>query len=235
MIEPPPWRELPPLHRASAPQYQRLPGRAGSFPGSPTPDLAGRGRALGLRRKCSECGCDMPRNAPVWQVFTTGIPHATYPGLVTRTSPSPMHESCALYTTLTCPFLRYETSRSRPKETNRGAGAIVGFHQYGVFLTCNCPGGDCMATRMWVYDWAYFDVAEGHSYRSWKDNLELYEAAVAADAEVIDTSTRLSWSDSSADAESLLGATIADLLALKRLRANASTEIDGHTYRLAVL
>lgn len=229
-IAPPPWRDLPPMHNARATQYQSLTGRAASFPGKPTPDLRRHG-ALGMRRKCAECGCDL--GPTVYQVFTSSpefTSHSVLPGGLYTCAGAPMHKGCALYATLVCPFLRYPTSRSRPRNAHRGGGEIVGFRNYGVFLACGCPG--CVWSKLGIFDFGYFDVVERHPYRSGKDNVAAYEQAVADEA--VDTSTRFYWSDSPADERWLKECRQADRAALRTMQGT-STVVGGHAYPIAVV
>lgn len=72
-------------------------------------------------------------------------------------------------------------------ETPRGGDAFVaGFKRYGVAYFTEPPQGDDALEQ-----WGYVGLTETLPFETWRDVLPLYEAAVDADAERIDTSSRL--------------------------------------------
>jgi hypothetical protein len=106
---------------------------------------------------------------------------------------------------------------------------IVGFRWHGIALFTE--------PNIWetLDSWGYCDVAERIPYGTWKDLLPLHDAAVAADAEKIDTSPRLYWTGSPADAWRLSECSRADEMRVKMLRHSAFTWVGGYLYRLALL
>jgi hypothetical protein len=189
--------------------------------------------ALGLRRACSMCGYAMPAGHPVYNVFTTSPQqhlHAEYDGGVfTHPSPGPMHASCAAYSTMACPFLKYRQSRRRSaRQVMRGKAEIVGFGNYGlVFFTEPNRRGE-------LRNWAYFGQCEGIPYVSWKDVAAMYDEMVAADAKIIDTKLRLYWTNSAPDRARLMQCARIDHVRLLQLRGSIRN-VNGYAYRLAVL
>ncbi|WP_157901033.1 hypothetical protein [Mycobacterium terramassiliense] len=190
--------------------------------------------ALGLRRACSMCGYPMPRGKPVYHVFTTSpqqhLHSAHGGGVVTHPSPGPMHRSCAAYSTASCPFLKYRQSRRRSaRHVTRGDAEIVGFENFGmVFFAEPTRRGD-------LREWGYLGQCEGVPYASWKDMARMYDAMIAADAKVIDTSKpRLYWTDSDLDRGRLMECARIDRVRLLQLRGSIPAVV-GNGYRMALL
>lgn len=88
---------------------------------------------------------------------------------------------------------------------------------------------------MGIFDWGYFGHRDHHRYKSWKDNLDLYEDALAEDAKVIDPATRLYYSESPADIERLRNDYFIDQMLIRTLRPTARTMVGGYAYQLVVL
>lgn len=65
--------------------------------------------------------------------------------------------------------------------------------------------------------------------------LPVYEDIVAADAEIVDVSTRMYWSDSLEDVRRLSALFLPDRDTVRQLEANASTVVSGHIYQVAEL
>jgi hypothetical protein len=240
IVEPPWTVDLPRLGpgpgNERSPSWRQLPGAAGAYPGATT-NHDTRAIALGLRRRCWACGCALRQNRPVYNVMNYSpdgaVPWERHPGDVfANSAPGPLHKSCAYFTCLVCPFLLYPTSRARAEHKagdRRGDAEIIGFHKYGRAYYDK-------KTRWGTLDlWGYCDVAERIPFVTWKDLLPFYDQVVAADAEVIDTSTRLYWSDSPTDTYRLRECSRADELKLKMLRGSAFTRTNGYWYRLALL
>jgi hypothetical protein len=77
-----------------------------------------------------------------------------------------------------------------------------------------------------------FAVANGHDGCHDRHS---YEEVVAADANAIDISTQLYWTDSPGDVLRLGDCERLDAWRLATLRKTACTWVNGHCYRLAVL
>jgi hypothetical protein len=206
-VREPPW--LADLPRASTDTPGcPLRGRARSknLPGTATTESNlsldyGRALTLGLLRRCSICGCALGRIAYSIATQEIGTPRNAWRDLdgvaVTRWQPGPMHPSCAAWTVQICPFLRYEHARYRfdphEKGTRRGAAAIIGFRSYG--YTPEPADRDPRSD----WGWAYFDPSETISFADSSKTIgPLYDAVIAADAQVIDMATRLYWADDTA-------------------------------------
>ena len=188
----------------------------------------------------------MPADSPVYNVAYgldnsyAGTPESLlceYPGgLFTSPDPGPMHRSCAVYSTLVCPFMKYETSRHRIPEYKggtRGEAGIFGFRQYGVAFFTEPVNRGLGATTLRA--WGYLDPVERAPFASWKETLPLYGGALADDAKVIDTSTRWDWSDSPAHERHLKEIARHDEAQLRLLRMRAMRCVNGYWYRLAML
>ncbi|MGA9490599.1 MAG: hypothetical protein WBV80_10160 [Mycobacterium sp.] len=152
-------------------------------------------------------------------------------GVYTTWIPGPMHKSCALYSALVCPFFKYPTSRERRPDAHglRGEAAVLVFNGYGEAYFPE-------PTRFGTYvEFAYSELVERIPFGRSRDLLPLYDAAVAEDAEVIDTSTRLYWGGSPADQQRLRECKeVDDVYLLDKLRLDfplAAARIDrsgGH-------
>lgn len=122
VISAPPWlADLPPMANAQAESNRNLPGPAGFFPGWPGADMH-RSVPLGLRRKCCFCGCDIPRDTPLFHiVWNKPRPEeypVEYPGGLFTIPAGLGHESCLTFSVLVCPHLH---------KSSRGDAAIVGW------------------------------------------------------------------------------------------------------------
>jgi hypothetical protein len=189
----PPWTAgLPRLRlRPERPRrYECLPTPAMAYTGDTTRDWR-RALVLGLRRRCSICGCAL--GAPVYSVlmeFPQDSWLARPDGIWLSTRhPGAMHRSCAFFSALVCPILRHAKSRTRLQtqmtQYRRGRAAIVGFTDYRAL-----PLNDGLSLGV-----LYRDLAEFIEFDSAAELVPLYNDVVAADAPVIDQSTRLYWRD----------------------------------------
>lgn len=219
--------------------HARLPNIATSFPNDSSGDVR-RSRALGLRCRCSMCGCAMRDR--FYNVFyyspedDTGQGGAHPGGFFTSQIPGPMHRACALYSVLVCPFLHYASSRTHNQtpKCRRGDASIVGFQQYGVAYF-----GSGVSFHRWTdiapqTMWAYANRCEHIQYGSFKEVLPLYDEAVAADARSIDVTTRLHWSGSPAHSLHLSQCAQQDQALLANLRSGAFTP-QGCEFRVSLL
>jgi hypothetical protein len=149
-----------------------------------------------------------------------------------------MHKSCAIYAAHVCPYLKYKSSRLQfykwpgSEAENRGDAAILGFNRYGIAYYTEAPPCNGRKHR---YSFGYYAQAERTPYDSFRDLLPLYEAAIAADAKVIDTSTRLYWTESAADLQRLKACEKQDNYTIASKKAGALINVNGHMYRLALL
>jgi hypothetical protein len=104
-------------------------------------------------------------------------------GVFAGTAVSPQHASCAIFSAIGCPFLRYGRSRARRSGAVRGGMIIVGFRQFGVRFIDSKHAG-----------YGYVEPADVIPCDGGpRDLLGFYEAAVEADT--VDTTSRLYWSD----------------------------------------
>jgi hypothetical protein len=233
----PPWMaDFPPMFNSGP--YRQLPNPATAGRYVSTAGLLGAstGGALGLRRRCSMCGCAMPLGRPVFHVFNSspgdvGGWSERPGGVLAVNHPGPMHKSCAFYATLVCPFLKYGKSQrryDRGRPSRGGGAAIVGFDHFGIIFDVQ-PKPQAYNED---WEWALGGEVERIGYRSWEDVLPLYEGVVAA--EVIDTSTRLYWRlDDLNDCQWLKGNLVRDDQKLRGLRKSAAPL--GDDWLLAVL
>lgn len=227
-IPEPEWVQALPRMAAHGKRFAHLPIPAQCYPCPVTPDPARR-LALGLRRRCAICGTKLG-TGPVYNIWNSGedLSWEKHPGGVfTNHSPGPMHKSCAVFSALSCPYLRHPTSRAR-KTTPRGEAAVMGFHQYGIafFTEPTTPFG-----TLWL--WGYTGPAEHTPFVSARELLPAYDQAICADAQVIDLPSRLYWL---ADNDPRLKACAqSDEVRLKMLRPGALTSVGGYLYRLALL
>ena len=242
LVAEPPWTvQLPrvstvtpecPLRGLS--RYRGIPVAATCYAGQIGTDM-GRALELGLRRRCSLCGCGLGRVVYNVQTQETGSPWKMWqygPGVAIGAPPGPMHASCAAYLALMCPFLRYERGWHRfntehtDGSTRRGAGAIVGFASYGYAPkgtgTFNPRNNFCR----WA--WAYFDPAEriGLPHNAAHVVGPIYDAVIAADARHVNTASRLYWLD---DDTAPTRSRMAEMVSLV-CSAASSVTIGAHTY-----
>lgn len=207
-------------------RHRRLPSIPASFPGETAGDPV-RALALALRRRCAICGCSLPLGS-VWQVWNSSRGE-DWPGGVYMSRLGPVHQSCAVYSAMVCPWLQYPTSQTRydPEsgKTKRGEAAIVQFGRYGIFF----GNGGTRAT----WSIGHYDLAEYAPFGASTELESLYTEAVSADVKVIDLSSRLYWG--AGDTGRLLECARSDQLSLSRLRASAFTQVNGYNYRLALL
>lgn len=221
----------PTFHRPAS--LQRLPNAAASLPGD-TSTCPDRALALAFRRRCPVCGCHMAAGREVFNVFHASAgnrpvgEHAG--GLFTISAPGPMHASCAVYSVLVCPFLKHPTSRGRHRDAVRGVAAVVAFGKFGVafYDAAQPPWG-----RLWRF--AHWQQSGAIPFQTHKDLMSMYDGLIAADAEVIDTATRLFWSDNPTDTAHLSECARADEARLQELRADASVQVGGYGYKLVPL
>lgn len=218
--------------------YQQLPAIPASKPHTTTGDDV-NAMLLAFRRHCSICGCSLPKGAPVWHVCHIeeggegGPGWYEYPGgLFASWIPGPMHKSCALYSIQVCPFLFYPNAKRKhateaPKPT-RGPAAIVSFWRYGILFTEEVTGWGCD----WLY--AYWEQVDGIPFGASKELLPLYLASLVEDAKVINTATRIYWSDSDIDRawrKQARDTAASNLKAMTR----SSEVVGGHAYNLHAL
>lgn len=231
----PPWtRDLPRLERDG---FQRLPSPASSFDSRTYPDPV-RSLALGVRRRCSLCGCSIPDLA--WHVLCeTPAEHhwELHPGGV-YTSPGegPFHQSCAIFTAASCPFLRHKTSRRKntiPLGSVRGDAAIVAFRRYGLAFFSKPWPDDWQRRPGFSPLWAYVEPVDTTRYATPKDLASHYYRALSDDAKIIDESTRVYFSH--ADNARLSECARRDNLVVAAMKVNSFTWVGGHGYRLALL
>lgn len=217
-------------------RYQRLPLLASTAPATAAHNSP-RSFALAFRRRCLLCGCAVPEGH-YWRVLYYSLQErgpVEHPGGVTTAiTPGPiMHKSCAVYAALVCPFLRYPTSR-RPslRHVTRGDIEIARYRSYGIAFFGPPAAAPYTDETPWNSEdrWAYVDHIETIRFETWRDLLPLYEQAVAADAKIIDMSTRLFWADGDRRLDRYIHW---DNIQLARLRATAPTQPGG--YRLALL
>jgi hypothetical protein len=204
IVEPPWMADLPRLGAGRGfprpRHFQQLPHLPVSFPGDSTGDPV-RAWALALRRRCSVCGCTM--RGPVY-AFDYGAPTARRVselrgGIFTSRLPGPAHRSCAIYSALVCPFFKYPTSRRHHGGSQaRGDAVILAFSGCG-----SAYFAEHTETEWGPYSFAYSELVERIEFGASKELRPLYEAAVAADAKVIDISTRLYWGGGLADQQRL--------------------------------
>lgn len=99
----------------------------------------------------------------------------------------PAHLSCILYSTYACPYLSKPTARlgkgTMYPNTGRGDhAAVLGFRTWGVLEL------EHQAPLI-----AFLDLVEDHAYTAPEDLVDLYEAAVAADAETLNSAPLNYW------------------------------------------
>lgn len=216
-VPPPPWvADLPYATTATPECPAKGHGRGARVPviaasASPGNQFSfGRGLTLGLRRRCAICGCALTPGRNVYNVDAEvteatvdgrAMPPSDYdwceelPGgiHVFRYTPGSAHASCIAYATLVCPWLRYQEARHRftgEVRGKRGYAEILGFRSYGYIP--EPPGGNPLED----WGWAYFDCVERIPIGNAGNVIgPIYDQVVAADAQVIDTSTRLYWRD----------------------------------------
>jgi hypothetical protein len=142
-----------------------------------------------------------------------------------------MHRSCALYSAISCPWLKSSRSRGRRSDVVRSDDMIIrGLARHGAVFTDAGPLLDTFsanAAPLLVY--GYVDPVEVIPCGSWRDLLPAYEAAVAAES--IDTATRLHWGPD--DDDRLADCARADETTLTRLLEAAVPFVPGQ--RLALL
>jgi hypothetical protein len=157
--------------------------------------------------------------------FDYGLPTARrvseWPGGVfTSRPPGPAHKSCAIYSALVCPFFKYATSRRHHGGSEaRGDGVLLAFAGCGsAYFAEPLEGGA-------NYAFAYTELEQRIHFEASRDLVALYDDAIALDAKVIDTSTRLYWSDSPADRQRLMECKQADNVTINlRHQAHAAAE-----------
>jgi len=196
-----------------------------SFPGDSTGDPV-RAWALALRRRCAVCGCTI--RGPFYS-YDYGVAAARrvseWPGGVfTSRGPGPTHRSCAMYSALVCPFFKYPTSRRHNRGSEaRGDAVILAFAGFG-----SAYFAELTETEWGPYLFAYSELVERIEFGASKVLRPLYEAAVAADAKVIDVSTRLYWGSVPADQQRLMECRQADNVTINlRHQAHAAARIAG--------
>lgn len=231
-VKEPPWiAELPRLRNQPVPSWNDMPAPAAVVPGYPHNDRT-RSLALTLRRRCGTCGCKLGKT--VYTVFFRPPGYADrqpeWPGgLFTSVPMGPSHQSCAVYGSLICPLLHNEASRSRYRNFTRGTAEIRAFRGYGVAAFPAAGYGNI----------AYYEqVGQSISFGPCKELLPVYEEAVAADAEFIDTDSRLYWDDSYADENRLLQCALEDEARIAAAPARSRVYVDGvfggHMYPIAL-
>lgn len=203
-VEPPPWlAKIPPLGPELAPGIPRgkkrrgLPGLAQSWPGATAVDQR-RARFLAESRHCSLCGCAIAPG-PIYNMHVSRLCGSTSKdGTYTTGTPGPQHRSCAIYSAIKCPYLRYEESRGRFGGTTRQMAAVVGFQRYETF-----SDGTIFDMRLGqlvpMVMFRHLQPVEVIRYGRGDELLSIYPQAVEADARRIDMARQLYWTDSPSD------------------------------------
>jgi hypothetical protein len=205
---PAPWiADLPVDHRGFP-----VPAEAGWENGEPILSKVGTERkiALAMRRACAVCGYAMPAGSTVYRAFSQA--DAAHMRQFEREQShdlgGPLHLSCILYSAMACPYLRERTSRLGkdsmigPGERRGTRAAVMGFKDFGVLIYA--APHNFLDPGYPPPHFAYLGLTEDIGYRDGSELLERYEAAIVADAAVIDTSQpRLFWTDSDADMRAL--------------------------------
>lgn len=196
MIEEPPWISDLPRNYLMRPPGNRLPSMAESMPGA-TSYSARRVKCLAMRKRCGLCG--RPVDGVAWQNAYEQPPaqpsHIRWPGDFYTTQFAPYHFSCALFSAMQCPFLRYRGSVNRrhaDRAITRGVAQVAGFRHYGLPL-------DGPWIEHYSDSWlgpppiAYWGAAQTIEYETWKELIPLYEQAVEDDAETIVVDDACYW------------------------------------------
>lgn len=232
-VKQPPWiAELPRLRDQPVPSWNNMPAPAGAVPGLPD-NCNTRSTALTLRRRCGVCGCKLGNR--FYTIFF-GSPGPQWPGGLVTTNPmGPAHKSCIIYSSLICPLLHNKSARSRTRDFTRGPAEIGAFRNCGIAAFPEAewyvhPGKSPVAY--------YQHIGRNVPFGPCKELLPLYDDAIAADAEFIDTSTRLYWSDSSDDERQLAYCAHRDRLRITAARNGSRVYVDGyfggHLYNIAL-
>lgn len=229
-------RQLPML----APWIADLPRDARGFPapaeagwqdGQPVLSKVATDRkvALGIRRCCAVCGYEMPKGTLVYRAWAQGdAAHMRqYERKHSHDLGGPLHLSCTLFSAMACPYLREKNSRlGKASEINPGArrgtrAAIMGFDDFGLLIYAEPH--NFLDPALPPPHFAYVELVADIGYRDGSELADQYEAAIEADAKIIDTSrTRLYWTDSRGDLESLESA----LLTAFRMLAQSKSAYD---------
>lgn len=125
---------------------------------------------------------------PVYRVWVDGVARNSYPGDVwTSTGIGPLHKSCAIYSAIHCPYMKYPTSVRRLQDGSpRGHAIITGHRRHGLYFHSEPISG--WAGHAWSH--CYVDAVESIHFETWRDLIPAYEDAIT---EKVDVSTRLFW------------------------------------------
>ena len=195
-----------------------------------------RRRSALLGRHCRCWYCGYPVSSRRYVIAVEGgaaTHHFLYPGPLYVEFGGPAHLSCAFYTAIVCPYLRYATSKARLGRSGhrpRGRAVIVGFDHHGLVKLPE-------TTRVLF---GYFGIAEEIPLDDHRTFHAKYSAAVAADAERDFTTTpRLYWTDSPDDTQRLGKMWVTHTTDLSATfaadRSAPVTDVGGHPYRLQPL
>ena len=210
-------RELPPL----APWLEGLPKDHRGFPvpaeagwekGRPVIDKVATDRkvALGMRRACAVCGFLMPQGTTVYRAWAQGdAAHMRqFEREYANDLAGPLHLSCILFSAMACPYLREKQSRlGKASLINPGGrrgtrAAVMGFANFGLLIPAHAHAFLDPAEP--PPHFTYIELVDDIPYRDGAELADRYEAAIDADAELIDvTAPRFYWSDTDGDLRSL--------------------------------
>lgn len=204
MPPPPPWVE-------GLPQDERgfyILAEAGYLNGKPTFSRNDMDRtvALAINRACALCGFEMVEGHPVYRTFSQGdaadirMEQSDH----THDTAGPLHLSCALYSSIVCPYLRERTSRlGKASRVNPGGrrgtlAAVMGFENFGLMVLEQLnPNPEAQPPNFMI---AFLTLQDDIRYRDGEELLQRYSEAIEQDRPRIDMSKpRHFWGPGEAD------------------------------------